>query len=713
MLYCSRQSNTWRAFHHAIVQVAEFVADDAMPQWVAAFWREASLFPDVLSHDAVQLMLQQQHDLQHRLAQLHPEVVTGGKLNMALARAKCPHPLVLAYACLHARKSAQPAQTGFPDQMASPDDGLQCELADSRTCRAIIDACPHLVDLHNVPVCVQVDMMGRNKLAPQLGTLRRFASPQKGKTAAVIPALASMTFEGAVPSARCAPVVCKRAVRLLNAAEPYHLRKLSLAGTHIGDVALAKLAPAVLRLTALTELNLHKAGLGPAGACLLAGILPRLPWVQVLSLGGMELPFWPEAKRSEASLGMALFQMKQLVHLDLAEASSERACIGASNNVLAYLGRSKTLRRLNVAAFRNGGYRLTPPYVPHLTSLTFLQGTLTSQQDDVAPSVPAPQRMCAHIAKLTKLRALMVQGLGAAHVPGIAITADELEQMGNALRALPHLTLLMLDRQGSMDAGPHAVAALHRDIAHMSQLHMLGLDAPFAALRGSLLAAIVQLSRLETLHLSVPLSATEAGHVVMPTVSCNAAGGGMLQRLQSVRCRWPVTVNVPVIGQQIDIEAVTDLIVRCPALKELDLAGLPISDPEGVQLAVALARATALMALRLPLSQGRGDGVKAIAKSAAGMPRLSTCAFGDTSALHGLDAAHAEILVPASTWDEVLDILLPAWQQHNDVSVAQQALHGPQVLCEKVAARVRALRLLESAHVPEQDKGAESAMEEG
>ena len=282
------------------MQIADYVADDALGEWVEAFWKMSFGLPgdkQVVQH-TLQLMLPQQDHMQHKLAHLHPQVQRVQYSDLPEVVSELPHPLLIAHACANCHRRPLPPSLAKYLAFCS-HERLRFDLSDTAACRAMSAACPLLPELHNVCVHIDVGIKGAAKLARQLATIRRFASARHGRQAARLPTLASIQFTEKLPSARSVPVALRRALRLLGAVDVQHLRALSLADTGVGDVGVALLAPAIGQLTALTALDLGGTGIASPGAASLAGVLPLLPLLQMLGLRGIPLIFWPETKRAE------------------------------------------------------------------------------------------------------------------------------------------------------------------------------------------------------------------------------------------------------------------------------------------------------------------------------------------------------------------------------------------------------------------------------
>ena len=85
------------------LQVADYVADDALVEWVDLFWCTWMNLhiDDHVVNLALQLMLQQHDALQHKLAQLHPLVQRICDDDLPYSINVLPHPLLVAHRVRH------------------------------------------------------------------------------------------------------------------------------------------------------------------------------------------------------------------------------------------------------------------------------------------------------------------------------------------------------------------------------------------------------------------------------------------------------------------------------------------------------------------------------------------------------------------------------------------------------------------------------------
>ena len=89
-----------------VLQVADYVADDALGEWAEAFWKISFGLPGdkQVVQDTLQLMLQQHDHVQHKLAHLHPQVQRVQYSDLPEVVSELPHPLLIAHACANCHR---------------------------------------------------------------------------------------------------------------------------------------------------------------------------------------------------------------------------------------------------------------------------------------------------------------------------------------------------------------------------------------------------------------------------------------------------------------------------------------------------------------------------------------------------------------------------------------------------------------------------------
>ena len=634
----------------------DYVPYGGLEGWGAVFWQAAQRSSEA-TQLCEQLMMKQDEGTRSALARSHPQVQKCYRLMKILkSGGGCSlHPYLMAH--MFARHV-----TSFSGSRKRFDVCLE----DTATSRAFLASSRMLPELQCVDVQLQLPVMPKGKLAPQLAVLRRYAGPYKLMPSGVrkvtrAPPLNSVMICGSVKRARSAHAAATRLSRMLRAVNPLWLSELKLH-CRMGDVGLCALAPSLVRLTALTELAVW--GMHSSGAAALAGVLQCLARLLKLDLMCLQLPEKPSALRVEGALSAAIADLPWLQALQLETAKSARACTACSAHILSCLHRCRTLRELNVSSFEDDR-SLCPPDTSHLTQLTCLRATLVAVHDEWAV-VRAATWLTRHLAHMSALQQLELEEpheqLPLWEQGGCRAATDaEYRALAAVLPQLQQLTELKIVRQGVVSRD--ALSAAHAALSQLQKLHILHLDGALGSPASSLWAAMVHMASLQDISLhasSAECAQAVAEGVELPVVvklfACESKCG-----VQDVFVQWgEVTsdeVSVAGLGQ-----AIASLLQVCPNAVHVTVAGQHVSDEDGFVIAPVLQLMPVAAHVTLPLVVGSGEGLKAIVRATVAISSCRILRMGCCRSHDSIDH-----LVPNTVWQEVVHIWLAAGVKVPDV----------------------------------------------